>query len=208
MSKNNNTIPLLRLTRRTIELLPGPLTVNLVTCEFCLHSFSICGLERILPYRALIEQSEDHELIHIVKQCTETELIKLGYFGIALNRYQFITWWWGRPALPQLDAHGFVHAILALQLYRLRFVKGNPVKLLLAIIRSKALCKLYPTILCWEADHNMPMPENGFNYESVKDLEPELQLRLLLVELASSIPNGVYILWSEWKNYQYPVDIV
>ena len=178
-----NIKPLLQLTRHSADLTDSP-----------------------QPWRALVEDTADHILLKVVRECSEEELSLLGYYGVALGRHQFLKWWWNRKALPQFQKpQTWINAIIGLQLYRLHIVKTDPLQLLLTIFKSAALRLLYPQMLAWETDHKVPQ---GFDYSALDDIEPLLRLRLLLVELASAIPNGTILLFAEWKKYQYPTDIV
>nr|QBK87465.1 MAG: mRNA capping enzyme [Marseillevirus LCMAC201] len=157
-----------------------------------------------LPWQSLIENTEDCVLLKVIRRCSAEELPHIGYYAIALNRHRFLKWWWNRDSLPQItSAKDWLSTVLALQLYRLQIVKENPLQICLAIFKAPGLRKLYPTLLNWESHHHHVEPECGFNYSILNDVQPEIRLRLFLVELATALPNGSQLLYTEWKKYQY-----
>ncbi len=174
---------LLKFTRRNVEL-----------------------TDSISSWRTLVEETDDVGLIEVIKHCTAFERTTVAYYAIALYRCQFLKWWWNHEVVPQITtAEEWLNVIIALQLYRLRTIKKNSTPLLLTIFKATTLRKLYPEILCWEQLHSWVAPPNGFafEYESLEGLDPEIKLRLLLVEFATAIPNGTNLLYSEWTKYTY-----
>jgi hypothetical protein len=151
-------------------------------------------------WKILVTELSDNDMLYVIKQCTSDELYNIGYYSICLNRYQFLQRWWNKPSLPQIvGMTNWLDTLLALHLLRLSHVKCDRTKMLLTIFKSKCLRKMYPIILNWEKNNKITIND----YRKLDSLPIEIQVRQLLVEMATAIPNGTHLLAGEWKRYEY-----
>lgn len=132
----------------------------------------------------LVKKASDDKLLQHIKTLDENELAVIASYSIKYYRYRFLGQWLNNLVLPQItNVHSWISIIETLDLYRTRTIKHNPIPLLLALFRSKTVHKMYPIILKNE------------------------NLRKELIKMAVSIPGGTFLLYREWKKYDYPIDI-
>ncbi len=160
------------------------------------------------PWRALVEGTGDNILLKIVRNCVPKELSSIAYYAIVLNRHRFLKSWWNNDASPQLQkAKQWIDVIIALHLYR-EHLNKNPLPLLLTVFMSKALRALYPKMLAQKSRLRCAGGWGyAYNWDNLSRLDTLDQLKIFLIELATSLPNGTDLLYREWKQYQYP-DII
>lgn len=146
-----------------------------------------------VPYIELVKNNSDNYLLNILPECSQSELITIGYYGIALNRHTFINNWWNLKN-PPLSIDSLCEILIALELYRQNIVKDSPTKMLLAIFRSKMMRDIYNIIL-----------DSNINDSVINDdfLGTSVHLRILIIKYATSLPSGTSILYKVIKDYKY-----
>ena len=148
------------------------------------------------PWRVLIEMLSDNEILDLLERdISKEEIENIGYYIIAKNRYNILKRWWNNDKLIRPDIDSFTKILISLQLFRLRIIKEDPLPILLTIIKSKFLRDIYEKLLNYQ--------DEEYNFAIPNILNDEEKLRVLLIEIYTSIPNGAHFLYNEWKRYNY-----
>lgn len=146
-------------------------------------------------WKILLQSLSDNELLSILQHSnlTQSDLVDIAYYACLERRIKLIQRWFKNCDLPQItEPQGWFKVVSTLHFYRIKKIKENPVPLMLAIFKAPSLKVLYPDLL--------PILGKQTDYIDIKDNDPFLNLRMILVEMAVSIPNGFHLLFKEWYH--------
>jgi hypothetical protein len=148
----------------------------------------------------LIQVCNDDVLINlfIQKQIRTEYYALLGYYSVFFGRYEFLKIFLNDTKI--LRPYIIYACILGLFRYRIRQIENpNVIKIMLLILKCQYMRNLYPKMLNITDTNNT----NTFEKLNMDKVPQELKLRFVMLDMYSSIKNGLEMMYNEFKKYPH-----